>query len=59
MKKKIFIISLFYLLSTIKLFATEINVEGNKRINEETIKVYGGIEKKDNYSIKEAIQETK
>jgi outer membrane protein insertion porin family len=50
MTKKIFIISLFYLLSTIKLFATEIYVEGNKRINEETIKVYGGIEKKDNYS---------
>ena len=50
MLNKILTISLLSLLASIKLFAAEINVEGNKRINEETIKVYGAIEKKDNYS---------
>ena len=52
MLKKIFII-LFYIISFSSLNAEvvkKISIEGNNRISEETIKVYGEIEINKNYS---------
>ena len=49
MKKILFAFNLL-LLSTIHSYSSEIVVEGNKRINKETIKVYGDIKNKNEYS---------
>ena len=39
----IILISLFYSSSTIAEVVKKINITGNSRVNEETVKIYGGI----------------
>ena len=51
--RKLFIICLIYLFFTTSLFVevvNKINISGNNRVNEETIKIYGGIKIKEDYS---------
>ncbi len=52
MYKKFFIISFFFFffLSVNAEIVNEIKIKGNKRISEETIKIYGNIETKKNYT---------
>ncbi len=46
----IFLISLFYSSSTIAEVVKEINISGNSRVNEETVKIYGDIKINQNYT---------
>ena len=46
----IFLISLFYSSSTIAEVVKKINISGNSRVNEETVKIYGGIKINQDYS---------
>ena len=51
--RKLFIIFLIYLFNTTPIFAEvvkKINISGNSRVNEETIKIYGGIKINEDYS---------
>ena len=51
MKKIKMLVFIVLMISSFRQFAySEIIIEGNKRINSETIKVYGGIEDKNTYS---------
>ena len=50
MKKKLLVLLLFLFFSNFAFADTKIEVLGNKRINSETIKVYGEIENKTSYS---------
>ena len=51
--RKLLIIFLIYLFNTTTIFAEvvkKINISGNSRVNEETIKIYGGIKINEDYS---------
>ena len=51
--RKLFIIFVIYLFNTTPIFAEvvkKINISGNSRVNEETIKIYGGIKINEDYS---------
>ena len=47
----IFLISLFYSSSTIAEVVKEINISGNSRVNEETVKIYGDIKINQDYCV--------
>ena len=46
----ILLISLFYSSSTIAEVVKKINISGNSRVNEETVKIYGGIKINEDYT---------